>query len=259
MRVAMSPGSDKENRLAHFSKRFCTAADNNPTRNRDTGLSLLCDSAQSAANAKTANADIDFMKTVLSPRTIAANIEGTSPTDARESVLALSANLYGHDIVQGFTGALLTYRDNMDEFLDFRSVMAKRSVAQNSYNAIVGLKSPGSTDTGTHIAAILTELGVPSREIKAYLYDEDGRPCYLAQMEILAKKIYQSPSFYVSLYESPANLKRRSVAMQAIKSMLGRDIHESYLRSEAIMAVLLESKLIPAQTLAESQAGTVAP
>jgi len=69
----------------------------------------------------------------------------------------------------------------------------------------------------------------------------------MATLEMLTKKIYQRPEFYVELYESPTNVKRRSVAMQAISVMMDRDIYLSYVRAEQIMAVLLETKLLPYQ------------
>jgi hypothetical protein len=54
---------------------------------------------------------------------------------------------------------------------------------------------------------------------------------------------------------APANVKRRSVAMQAISVMMDRDIYKSYLRSEAIMSVLLETKLIPEQDAVSNEVG----
>jgi hypothetical protein len=62
-------------------------------------------------------------------------------------------------------------------------------------------------------------------------------------MEILTKKLYQNPSFYTELYDKPANVDRKLVSMQAIDLMQRRDIYRSVLRSEAILAVMLETAL----------------
>ncbi|HTK83911.1 MAG TPA: hypothetical protein VL625_02395, partial [Patescibacteria group bacterium] len=95
-----------------------------------------------------------------------------------------------------------------------------------------------------YLYELLDELGMPQAEIPIWLGD---RPSYMATLEMLTKKIYQRPEFYVELYESPTNVKRRSVAMQAISVMMDRDIYLSYVRAEQIMAVLLETKLLPYQ------------
>jgi hypothetical protein len=127
-------------------------------------------------------------------------------------------------------------------------------VAENSFNAIVGLTTAGTsslppagapagatgTQTNRFLGAILTELGVPANEV----YTIIGRdPSYYAQLEILAKKIYQNPDFYTNLYDKPANVARKGVALKAIELMLDRAIFESQLRQEMVTSVLLATRL----------------
>ncbi len=69
------------------------------------------------------------------------------------------------------------------------------------------------------------------------------KPSYFAQMDVLTKKIYQDPYFYADLYDKPANVMRKNVAMRAINNIQKRDIYRSLLRSEAIMSVWLESEI----------------
>ena len=69
------------------------------------------------------------------------------------------------------------------------------------------------------------------------------RPSYYAQLELLAKKIYQNPDFYANLYDKPANVKRKRVALQAIELMLDRAIYESQIRQEMAASVLLSARL----------------
>jgi len=59
-------------------------------------------------------------------------------------------------------------------------------------------------------------------------------------MELLTKKIYQNPDFYTNLYDKPANVSRKGVAMQAIGLMQKFDMLKSTLRKEASLSVLLE-------------------
>ena len=69
------------------------------------------------------------------------------------------------------------------------------------------------------------------------------RPSYYAQMEVLTKKIYQSPNFYTNLYDKPANVKRIGASIDAITIMNQRDRFESLLRREMLTSVLVEEAL----------------
>ena len=69
------------------------------------------------------------------------------------------------------------------------------------------------------------------------------RPSYYAQMEVLTKKIYQSPNFYTNLYDKPANVKRIGASIDAITLMNQRDRFESLLRREMLTSVLVEEAL----------------
>lgn len=69
------------------------------------------------------------------------------------------------------------------------------------------------------------------------------RPSYFAMLEVMAKKIYQQPEFFTNLYDTPANVRRKDVAMQAVDLIVGRDLYQSELRSEALYSLLLEMEL----------------
>ena len=81
---------------------------------------------------------------------------------------------------------------------------------------------------------------MPEEEVFEYIGE---RPSYYAQLELLAKKIYQNPDFYANLYDKPANVARKGVALKAIELMLDRAIYESQLRREMATSVLLATKL----------------
>lgn len=89
-------------------------------------------------------------------------------------------------------------------------------------------------------AMLNKEFGLTEIDIDRYLGE---RPSYYAQMEVLTKKIYQDPNFYVNLYDKPANVKRIGVALDAILLMNQRDRFESLLRREMLAATLIENTL----------------
>jgi hypothetical protein len=131
-----------------------------------------------------------------------------------------------------------------------RSIAAKRSVAQHSFNEIAGLKVAGTPETGKlnpsksttakYLGEVLKNLGVPDSEVTVMIGEQ---PSYYAQLEILAKRLYQSPDFYSNLYDKPANVARKGAALQAIELMVDRESYESQLRREMILSVLLSSRL----------------
>lgn len=103
----------------------------------------------------------------------------------------------------------------------------------------------GEEDIAPYLKKLVVELGVPEDEVEDIL---GKNPSYFAQMEVLAKKIYQNPVFYTELYDKPANVDRKALALKAIGLMQDRDIYKSFLRSEAVMSVILEEMLMKQQT-----------
>ena len=236
---------DREARLAQFKKYFCDVNDNNRL-GADTGFTLLC---ETPPGADTINRDIDYTRFIAQSKTLDIDMSQfkRDVTEDERAVFALASNLYSHEVFPRLSKAVLTGYNVQKQYLDLRAVMAKRSVAENSFNAITAMKTAGtaeSQNTAEFMKIILQDLGMPAGEIESIL---GKRPSYLAQLEILAKKIYQNPDFYVDLYDTPVNVRRKIVAMQAIGLMLDRDIYDSYVRSEALMSVLLELRLIKKQ------------
>ena len=243
---------DKLSRWRHFAEFYCDEHDNNWEAGKTgTGLSLACTNTVTPKDRRRINIDVDYTRLVDEPRTL--NVDFTNTTAAtpdEEDVIAMASNLYGHNpLARSIPAEYLSSKDNQHVYLALRSVAAKRSVAENSFASIVGLKSSGTSEDGgggdapqtrQFLAAVLVELGVPAAEVFDVLGEN---PSYYAQLEILAKKIYQSPDFYANLYDKPANVARKSVALKAIELMLDRAIYESQLRQEMAMSVLLSARL----------------
>lgn len=225
------------------------------------------------------NKDIDFFRLVDFPWTLSLDLRvGTYPdatlfplsfddtikaSDIRSidnmPVFAMATNLYAYDTFPRVPPRLLA-RDKGDltpmqeAYMDMRSIVAKRSVAENSFYAIAGMKAEGHkdysadpndpTDSRVYMEHILAELGVPASDILPLLGEY---PSYYSQMEILTKKLYQNPKFYTDLYDKPANVQRKTVAMQAIKLMQKFDMLKSMLRGEANFSILLEIAVMDLQ------------
>ncbi len=252
--AALSVDSDKDARWRQFVDTYCDPKDNG-WQGIGTGLDRACDrdgpggSTQTGAVDRTrVNSDIDYTRLIEVPRTLDVDFtDTTSPLPGdEEDVLALSSNLYGNKV----PSRKLNY-DKMDDYpaarhlyMDIRSVVSKRDVAMNSFNSIVAMKSAGSptATTGSYIAALMKDL-MPSATDDEIFEVIGEHPSYYAQLEILGKKIYENPDFFANLYDTPANVQRKSVAMKGINLMLDRALFESELRQEMMLSVMLSSEL----------------
>lgn len=236
--------ADKESRIEQFKKKFCDISDNN------NGLSALCGAGASDPNRK--NKDIDYIRSVGTPMTLDVDFTDTALTDTEEDVMALAANLFGNDVFERPAAGTLdndgTLTAMQEHYMNVRSMIAKRAVAENSYNAIMSMKSKGTPGSKDYLEAILKELGISDAD--KWLGED---PSYYAQMEVLGKKVYQDPDFYTNLYDKPSNVDRKGVALQAIGLMQKFDMFKSYLRQEASLSVLLELAVMDLQTEVENE------
>lgn len=244
---AAGPLTDRDGRLRQFRERYCDRNDNNGA------LANICD-----ANVphERKNKDIDYTRTVAAPLTINLNFAGgaTAVTPDEEDLLALSANLFAHDLFTQIPATLLNNNPaNQQLYMDLRSIVAKRSVAEHSFQAIAAMKASGAStesQTAQYLSAALQELGMSAADANAIV---GSNPSYYAQMEILTKSIFQRPEFFLDLYDKPANVARKGVAMQAISLMQDRDLFKSNLRSEAMLSILLELEIMKAQNAVQNE------
>lgn len=273
---ASSANGDKRARWDQFVTSYCDPRDNGWSDGR-TGLMQACDrdgpggsTVAGAVDTSRYNRDIDYTRLIDTPRTLNVNFADDELTDPfplpaypandprqetrndEEDVLALAANLYGHDnLTRRSSFNQLGASTPRDQYNNLRTIIAKRAVAENSFNSIVALKSSGTggmigsggAETGAFLGAIIREImpsGTSDEEIIALIGE---RPSQYAQLELLGKLIYQNPNFFANLYDKPTNVARKSVAMKAIGLMLDRALLESELRQEMLMSVMLSSKL----------------
>lgn len=251
--AALGVASDVQSRLDQFKRKFCDPADNNGQ------LTGFCEPENAGGSPEEQrngverfNKDIDFIRGVEHPYTLNVDFTDNVPTEHEEEIMALSVNLYGNSVFEREktedlkkeirNGVPLdNLRTAQAKYMDARSLAAKLSVAENSFNAITGLKSEGTPGAKEFMNAVFRQLDIPPEQLEEQLDDFIGeRPSYYAQMDVLTKKLLQSPEFYTNLYDKPANVERKGAALQAIGLMQKFDLFKSHLRNEANLSVLLE-------------------
>ncbi len=306
---------DHNPRIYQFKTLFCSEKD------RDSVLATICknkswsSAGNNADDKRRMNKDIDYFSLMDSPWNLSIDftnqqiLKTTSPViynEDEEHIFAMTGNLFAHNNFPRIPGKLLEYHPGEEltsaqrAYMDMRAIIAKRSVAENSFYAIAAMKARGnsaSSPSGSavmclgenagngncpaipNIAAngsgasgvltsvthgdtdkapnsliymehILKELGVPATDTLKLLGD---RPSYYAQMEIITKKLYQNPDFYTNLYDKPANIERKTVALQAIKLMQKFDMLKSFLRNEVSSSILLELSVTNLQSEIEDR------
>lgn len=236
-------------RLRQFKSSYCSKYDNNYIKPgagqaEDTGLSVICQTNEAAGHPAVfgaLNSDVNVAENIL-----------LNPHVTRSTAVAVGSNLYGNKVPSRPRRYELKDQSAQELYMAMRSVIAKRSVAEYSYNKIAAMKAPGLGEKAAragniaqaypYMAVLLNEMGM-SGEDKERL----GYMSYLTQMEFLTKKMFQRPGFYTDLYDKPVNVRRMSVALKGLNLMLDRDMYESYLRSEMLMSILLEIKTIRKQ------------
>lgn len=240
--------SDKQARLEQYESTFC-----DPEASNGAAGTAKCKTTKDTRQ----NRDIDSTRSLYNPLTMSLDFTGAATgtkTDDEENLLALASNLFAHDLPVSFGkadfDAIIT--DNGDasdsrkeKLMDYRALIAKRTVAQNSFAALAAMKAEGSGGSTTYMKQMVENLGLNATDQAALL---GANPSYYAQMELLTRKLYQSPEFYANLMESPANVSRQQAAMEGIGLMQDRDIYNSLRRSEMVLSTLLEMYVIQDQT-----------
>lgn len=227
--------SDFDSRMKDFRDNFCNQADN------AHGLDYLCKGKDAPKEWK--NRDINYTATLETPLTLDANFLDTTTTKEEQAVLSLVTYLFMHKPPAEIPPDRANFEKFKAPYQELRSVIAMRGVARSSIANIISQKTVGPENEGKgtpFIMALLKQMGLDDTEIKKMIGEN---PSYFAQMEVLTKTIYQDPTFIANLYDKPANVKRIRAAMQAIKLMQDRDIHEALMRREMLMSMILEVRL----------------
>lgn len=240
--------SDKSARFALYEKTYC-----NPKHSNGGIATATCKATTDVRQ----NRDIDSTRSLYNPLTL--NLDFANGLDTKtadeENLISLANNLFAHDLpislgkadLDGIAESRGAGSDSLREkLMNYRALTAKRTVAQNSFAALAAMKAQGSGGSTAYMKQMVEYLGLNPADQTAFL---GANPSYYAQMELLTRKIYQSPSFYANLMESPANVARQQTAMEGIGLMQDRDIYNSLKRSEMVLSTLLEMYVAQTQTL----------
>ena len=246
--AAEGRAAEKVYRLELFKRLYC-----NPHDDSD-GYSVIC---PGGGNNQRWQRDIDFGSVIGQPGTVNVDFLSVNPVSNpmpaalsadEEDVLAIARNLFAHDVFERLGQSVLASNLVEDEYFAARSVIAKRSVAFNSFAAYVGLKAASGEDD--YLRPIMMQNKTTRNQAGAII----GSSFY-GRLKDLSQKMYQDPEFYSQLYDSPANVMRKGVAMQAIALMVDRTAYKSELRTEALLAVLLEMELLRYQQAVQNRIG----
>lgn len=212
-----SKSTDLDSRFRQFVTTYCDPKD----QNGELGVAF------SACNApdQLINRDVDFTGVIDRNMTLEIDFSNNTPTQDELDVFALARNLYASEIPIRHAVDVMNNVENVDEYLALRSLIAKKSVAENSFFAIAGLRTVNPFE----------KSNPPSVPPDFTSYYED--------MHRLTKRQYQDPAFFANLYDSPANVLRQKAAMQGVGLMQQRDLYESQIRSEMLTSILLETML----------------
>jgi len=229
--------SDRISGFRNFVTTYC--------RSTDAGgaYARLC---PSIPDDERANKDVNITQTIEDNLTLEIDFSDASVTDDEADVMALMNNLFAHNVLPNIANRLLVDGNGepnavAKNYLDIRSIAAKRSVAQNSISSITALRASGEPGSTPYLYKLMEDLGIGDDQIVEILGDN---PSYFAQMEVLTKYIYQNPDFYTDLYDKPVNVDRKGAVLQAISLMQDRDTFDSLMRSEMALATLLETLLL---------------
>lgn len=240
---ASAGAGDMTARLHQYLSIYCDPDDQNGE------LKHIC----KTKDEKRSNLDVNFTRTIENTLTLDVDFTDDKLTKDEEDIFALSRNLYAHSLLDAIPADLMLQGPDAHVsaaawiYMNARSLFAMRSVAQNSYAHLVGMRAKGGTEVYDFMIPLFEELGISREDAEKLLgKDEeyDGKnPSYFAQMDVLTKKLYQRPEFYTNLYDSPENVKRTGVALQAIGLMQDRDRYESALRREMLLSLIVELHL----------------
>lgn len=239
---------DLESRLKQFRSTYCDPTDHNNAlgafcEHRDSGGALLI----GGQDAERLNRDVDYARLADSPMTLNVDFSDNVLSPEEEDIIALARNLYWQEILPIVKpGDLSSKTNELDsDYMEARRLMAMHNVSHNTLGHIMSMKAQApegiAADSGwSFMKAFMREFGLTDTQIADTLGE---RPSYYAQMDVLTKKMYQDPEFYINLYDKPVNVNRISASMDAIKLMQMRDWFHTAARREMLSSLLLESSL----------------
>ncbi len=237
--------ADRDGRLRQFANVYCDKTHMGghlvgagPDVGEGLPVPICLESG--GTEAKRYSKDANYTKSIDVPLTLDMNLLDNVLQEGEEDVLAMAANLFGHIPADIITVDAFKNPEVHIKYLDLRSFLAKRSVAENSFFSIASMKAKGVGSNFDHYKDLFVDFGYTEDDAEKIIGKE---PSYYGQMEVLTKKLYQNPNFYTGAIDGDANIDRQEAAIQAFELMQQRDFFESMLRQEMVLSVMLEELL----------------
>lgn len=245
---------DKDSRFDQIRDVFCDNEDH------FKAMDAIC---RIKRPQQSVNKDINFTETVLRPLTIetdfndndVANVNNANERD----FFAMASNLYGPTNIDFLQEQYFRNPFNHSSYLDIREIVAKRNVAEYSFDNIAGMKvsdSQPAQEIGNYIEKVYAQLGFKDDDPRKMV---GQRPSYNALMEIMNKTLYLRPEFYINLYTKPANIQRIGATIRAANLMQGMDQFNSMLRTEMNLSQILESEVTNIQERVQGRLDRIKP
>jgi hypothetical protein len=244
--AADGPDQDAMARLQVVRNLYCNPNDN---------MQQVSDICYPGGALARRNRDIDYAR-VMENNTLDLNFSDTAVSNDEADIFALSNYLYAQHPFSRIPHPAMRTIEGQTVWMDSRAVIAKHSVAENSFDNIVGMRSTSPDDmtaTAQYLGVVFQRMGVSQQDGQRIVggMDKDSnainKPSYYSMLQIMSQAIYQTPSFYANLYDTPTNVRRKEVAMQASRLMVDRDSYVSELREEAVLDELLEAEVVKGQ------------
>ncbi len=274
--------SASKSRLQQFREVYCNPTNNSGgldylcehDQNNNTSDSTYRSNAPAGiggTDTQRMNKDIDYLRTFDTHYTLDIDFTDAANTEDEEDILALAKNLYWPKPYQ-INPDPASLASNKYQYMTARRILAVNNLAHNSFAHQIAMKSrsPGGNAAAgggaagggagggaaggagggaapvipgwAHLKTMMREFGLSDEDIVAMIGEN---PSYFAQMDILGKKIYQTPNFYTNLYDTTANIDRINVTLDAIALMQQRDHYETMLRQEMLASGLIQTDLTP--------------
>ncbi len=239
---------EAEARVRQFRKIYCDKDDNagHLVGTGANGAKALCGTT-GGTDPNRLNNDVNYTKILDQPLTLNVGNVDTEMTTEEQDILALADNIYhykGFEKIQPQN--LFTIYGSLSPWISLMSYASKSEVAQSSFYNLVSEKSAGTGVSSKYFIDLVQELGYNEEDAKE-LFGE--KPSYYAQMELLTKKLYQNPNFFVSLIDTPNNVNRQLASLETFEVMQKRDFYHGLVRQEMLLSLILEELTQPRHRL----------
>jgi hypothetical protein len=235
------PAQDKLTRLRQFKELYC-----DPDNNGRDGMEEIC----TRVDMDRRNKDINYSFVEYRPMH-EINFEEEPKTDAETDIIALSKNLFSHEIFTRIPRKKIYHEisnkplDGSRLMMDLRSVIALRGPMRDTFSNIIALHGYGKRGLRGGLISELINEYLSNMDINEYRRAQyaDPAPSEIAMLSILMSKFSQNPRYIVELHETDDNVERMHAAQQAIENIGGRKAFESALRREMNLSARLEARL----------------